>query len=103
MGGTSSDTNFDTIDGADVSIFDNLIEFERTGAGWVLNWLRIFGTAAALILLTIMAIRYMASDKPDSKKQLKESLSHYVLGVIIFIGAVNILYYVAELVTYALS
>ena len=96
-------TAFDIIGNTTVTAFEDIIDFERQGIGWFLNWLRIIGTAAALIFLTIMAIKYMSSDKPESKKQLKESLPHYILGVIIFIGAVNILYYIEELVTFALS
>lgn len=73
--------------------------------GNILNIVRLFGTGLALIMLTWMAIRYFSADgrgvpwAAEKKAKLKgEELKNFAIGVIVFIGASNILYFVTEFV-----
>lgn len=81
----------------------NIIEVERTAIGYVLNWIRLVGTALALIMLTIMAIRYMLANGPGEKAELKKRMVNYFIGAIVLIGATNIIYYAEQLVEYILK
>ena len=73
--------------------------------GNVLNIVRIFGTGIALIMLTWMAISYFTADGrslftlAERKANIKgKQLRNFAIGVIVFIGASNILYIVTNLV-----
>ena len=72
----------------------------------VLNVIRIFGTGLALIMLTWMAISYFTADgrsaffMAEKKAQIKgDQLRNFVIGVIVFIGASNILYFIVKFIT----
>ena len=45
-------------------IAGNIIEAERTFIGYALNWIRLIGTGVALIMITVMALRYMTANGP---------------------------------------
>ena len=71
----------------------------------ILNVIRIFGTGLALIMLTWMAISYFTADgrgaffMAEKKAQIKgEQLKNFAIGVIVFIGASNILYFIVNFV-----
>lgn len=81
----------------------NIIEAERTFIGYALNWIRLIGTGVALIMLTVMALRYMTANGPGEKAQLKKVFTNYFIGAVILIGATNIIYYVEQLVEYILQ
>ncbi len=96
-GGILSNANPDTVDKA--------VEKVRWVLGNILNLVRLFGTGLALIMLTWMAIRYFSADgrgvpwAAEKKAKLKgEELKNFAIGVIVFIGASNILYFITEFV-----
>jgi len=86
-------------------VYDPLISIERSVFGNLLNIVRIVGTGLALIMLTYMSISYLTADGSmlpfgiQRKANIKgEQLKNFALGVIVFIGASNILYFVEQLV-----
>lgn len=93
-----------------LSSANNLVVEKVTGGttyilGNVLNVIRIFGTGLALIMLTWMAISYFTADGrsffgfAEKKAQIKgEQLKNFAIGVIVFIGASNILYLIINVV-----
>lgn len=89
-----------TLNNANVA--QNVIEAERTAIGFVLNWIRLIGTGMALIILTYMSLRYINAG-PTRRGELKKNLQNYAIGVIVFIGASNIIYYVEQLVELILA
>lgn len=73
-----------------------LVETERSVIGHLLNWVRIIGTGIALIMLTYMSFRYFNTG-PTGRGEIKQRMTHFVIGAVAFIGASNILYY-AEII-----
>lgn len=57
--------------------------------GQILNIVQIGGTAVSVILLIILGIKYMVSS-PNEKATIKEKLIPYVIGVVIFFAATNL-------------
>ncbi len=57
--------------------------------GKILNIVQIGGTAVSLVALLILGMRYMLSS-PNEKATIKEKLIPYVIGVIIFFAASNL-------------
>ncbi len=57
--------------------------------GKMLNVVQIGGTAVSLVALLILGMRYMLSS-PNEKATIKEKLIPYVIGVIIFFAASNL-------------
>ena len=57
----------------------------RDKAGVAINIVQIVGTAVSLIVLIVLAIRYIVSS-PNEKAEIKTRLVPYVTGVIIFFG-----------------
>ena len=81
------------------------VDAERFVIGHLLNILRIYGSGVALLMLTIMSIQYFAADgrgmpfAAEKKAWIKGAqLKNFAIGVIIFIGASNILYFVEQFV-----
>lgn len=58
--------------------------------GKILSIVQIAGTAISLVALLILGMKYMLSS-PDDKATIKEKLVPYVIGVIIFFAASNLL------------
>ncbi len=75
----------------------NIIEVERTWIGYVLNWIRLIGTGLAVIMLTYMALYYI-NVGPDKRAELRQRFRGYVIGIVVFLGATNIIYYLDILV-----
>ena len=84
------------------NVSKTILEMERTGFGYVLNWVRIIGTGMALIMLTYMALRYI-NVGVDRKSEVKKQLVSYTIGAVVLIGASNILYYTEQLVEFILK
>ena len=87
------------------NVVDKTIKFEQTGIGNVLNMIRILGTGIALIMLTWMTFSYFMSDgksfpgNVERKADIKgNQLIKFAIGAGIFIGASNILYWIAILI-----
>lgn len=60
-----------------------------TKTGKILNVVQIAGTAISLVALLILGMKYMLSS-PNDKATIKEKLIPYVIGVIIFFAASNL-------------
>ena len=96
---------FDFITSSNSAATSIAIEAERSFFGHILNILRVFGSGVAIIMLTIMSLQYFAADGrnapfvAEKKALLKgEQLKNFAIGVIVFIGASNILYFVEQFV-----
>ena len=57
--------------------------------GKILSIVQIAGTAISLVALIILGMKYMLSS-PDDKATIKEKIVPYVIGVIIFFAASNL-------------
>lgn len=57
--------------------------------GKILSIVQIAGTAISLVAMIILGMKYMLSS-PDDKATIKEKLVPYVIGVIIFFAASNL-------------
>jgi len=73
------------------------ITFERTIFGWILNWIRIIGTALSIIMLTYMALRYFTSE-PVRRAEARKNLPGYITGIVVFMVATNLIYYLEQIV-----
>ena len=109
QGGTGSKF-WDIISDTSAAGTSILIEAERSVIGHALNILRIFGSGAAILMLTIMSIQYFTADgrgmpfATEKKVLIKgEQLKNFAIGAIIFIGASNILFFVEQLVEHILG
>ncbi|HJJ12075.1 MAG TPA: pilin [Clostridiaceae bacterium] len=60
-----------------------------TKTGKILNIVQIAGTAISLVALLVLGMKYMLSS-PNDKATIKEKMVPYVIGVIIFFAASNI-------------
>ncbi len=61
----------------------------NTKTGKILNIVQIGGTAASLVALLVLGMKYMLSS-PNEKATIKEKMVPYVIGVIIFFAATNL-------------
>lgn len=55
-------------------------------AGQILTIVRIVGMAVAVIMLTILGIKYVAAS-PNEKADYKKGMSVYVVGAVLLFGA----------------
>ncbi len=90
---------------ANTQFVDKIVGYERSIIGNVLNVVRIFGTGIALIMLTWMSISYFTADGRSFRGAIERKaaikgtqLVNFAIGVIIFIGASNILYFIATFI-----
>lgn len=82
-------------DWKDVNQFDNksdqnLDESVRTVVGTILNVTRIIATGIAIIMLTVLAMKYMMS-APGDRADIKKHAVVYVVGAIVLFAASGIL------------
>ena len=77
----------------------------RSGIGNILNVLRIAGSGIALIMLAYMSISYFSANGSmhifgvQKQADVKgRQLINFAIGVAIFIGASNILYFIVKFV-----
>lgn len=89
---------------ADTNVVSKVTGPFRTGFGNALNFIRIVGTGLALIMLTWMAISYFTADgrgfpgAAERQARVKgNQLTNFIIGLIIFIGASNIIVWVSQL------
>lgn len=90
---------------ANENMVENWIGKERWVIGNVLNIVRLVGSGIALIALTMMAITYFTSDGKsmpgavERKADVKgHQLLNFAIGAAVFIGASNLLYFIANFV-----
>lgn len=57
-----------------------------TTAGKILSIVRIIGMAVAVIMLTILGIKYVAAS-PNEKAEYKKGMTIYVVGAVLLFGA----------------
>lgn len=95
---------------ANDNVVDNVVGAERFVIGNILNIIRIVGSGLALIMLTWMAISYFTADGrsffgfAEKKAQIKgDQLKNFAIGLIVFVGASNILYFVTEFVIHVVG
>lgn len=88
---------------ANNEIVDTVAGTERAIVGNVLNIIRIFGSGMALVMLAWMSISYFAADGSslpfaiERRANIKgQQLWKFAVGVAIFIGASNILYFFSD-------
>ena len=84
---------------------DNIISKEQSIFGNILNVVRLVGTGIALIMLTVMSISYFAANgkgmpwAAEKQADIKgRQLANFAIGAAVFIGASNILVFIANLV-----
>ena len=89
---------------ADMSIVRNVTNFEQSIVGNILDFVRLWGSGLALIMLTYMSLAYFMADGAlvpwgtEKKAYIKgDQLKNFAIGVIVFVAASNILYVVAGL------
>lgn len=88
--GGSGSSNFD-IDVYDNGTADESIKGPvNTIAGAIISVMRIICVGVALIMLMVLAIKYMAS-APGERAEIKKSAVQYVIGAVVFMGAGGIL------------
>ena len=61
-------------------------EKETNTAGQILTIVRIVGMAVAVIMLTILGIKYVAAS-PNEKADYKKGMTVYVVGAVLLFGA----------------
>lgn len=79
----------------DITRFDNQGNEDIDGAlqdvvKTAVNVIRIVGTAASIITLILLGIKYMTAS-PDGKAEFKKSLYIYIVGAVLVFAASNIL------------
>ena len=87
---------------ADDQVVENSARVWQAFIGNFLNIVRLVGSGLALIMLTYMAISYFSANGKgmpwavEKQADIKgRQLMNFAIGVAIFIGASNIIYYVA--------
>ena len=90
---------------ADSKVVQSFINPWRAIWGNALNIIRILGTGVALIAITWMAIQYFTADgrgapfASERKALIKGTqLWNFTIGLVIFVGATNIIYILATFV-----
>lgn len=68
----------------------------RTLAGSVIGAVRIAGTGIALIMITVIAIKYITA-APGDRADIKKSSIQYVVGAVIVFGSAQILGLIVDL------
>lgn len=56
----------------------------------IITSIRIAGVAVAVVILLVLAMKYMTA-APGDKADIKKSLINYVIGAVIFFGVIGIL------------
>lgn len=69
-----------------------------TTAGKILYIVRIIGMAVAVIMLTILGIKYVAAS-PNEKAEYKKAMTIYVVGAVLLFGASFLLGVVQDFVS----
>lgn len=67
-----------------------IIEPTRSIAGVIVSAVRIVGTGVALIMITVIAIKYLLA-APGDRADMKKSSFQYVVGAVIVFGSTQIL------------
>ena len=90
---------------ANSQLVDKFVGVERGIIGNILNIVRIVGSGLALIMLTWMSISYFTANGrggpwgAEKQADIKgKQLMNFAIGVAVFIGASNIMYYIATFI-----
>ncbi len=74
---------------------DNADKAIRNGAGIVLGVFQIIGVAAALVMLVMLAIKYMSA-APSEKADIKKGAVAYIIGAVFLFGASVVLNIISQ-------
>lgn len=86
----------DTTDYSDLTQFDNKSKDKQTAGvfqGFIataINLVQVVGMAVAIIMLIVMAIKYISA-APSEKAEIKKSATIYIVGAIVLFAATGIL------------
>lgn len=86
----------------DGPVYNEAVYTWQNVVGGVLDLSRIIITAICLIALTILAIKYFV-ESPTVKSEQKHALPDYIIGIVIFLGAANIIPFLVKFVLSILS
>ena len=64
----------------------------------IITSIRIVGVAVAVVMLLVLAMKYMSA-APGDKADIKKGLINYVIGAVVFFGVVGILEIISQLAT----
>ena len=90
----SINVSFSYADDIDTGDYESIYSTEsvsdlRNKSGIALNIVQIVGSGVSIIALIALGIKYMLSS-PSEKADVKTKLVPYVIGIIIFFGASNL-------------
>lgn len=71
-------------------VYDEAVTTWQNVVGGALDLSRIIITGFCIIALTILAIKYF-SNSPTIKSEQKSALPDYMIGIVILLGAANII------------
>ena len=98
------------VDPGATKVIDNVVGFERSVFGNILNVVRIAGSGIALIMLTWMSLSYFTADgrgapgAVERKADIKgHQLMNFAIGAAVFIGASNIIWFIANFIEAVLT
>lgn len=85
----ADDANFE-LSGFEGKTNDSINNPTTNIAGAILGAVRVFGLGVAIIMLAVVAMKYMIA-APGERADLKKSSIQYAVGAIIVFGATNII------------
>lgn len=68
----------------------------RDVMGTIISVVQVVGTGIAVIMLIVLAVKYMSS-APDAKAEIKKTMVPYVVGAIILFASSQLLAVIAEI------
>lgn len=88
----------DGIDPANASLTQTFTQTDKSGAseaasniiGMIINIAQVIGMGIAIIMLVVLAIKYIAAS-PDGKAEIKKNATIYIVGAVILFAASGIL------------
>ena len=88
----------DGIDPANASLTKTFTQTDESGAseaasniiGMIINIAQVIGMGVAIIMLVVLAIKYIAAS-PDGKAEIKKNATIYIVGAVILFAASGIL------------
>ena len=87
-------TDIDTMNGAQSEIGNNV----QSGANAIIGIVQVVGMAAAVIMLIVLAIKYVSA-APGEKADIKKSAVIYIIGAVLLLCATGVLQLIKTLGT----
>ena len=72
-------------------------ESARNVVGAIIVFVRVIGVGVTIIMLTVLAIKYMTS-APSDKAEIKKHAIIYIIGVLLFFSAIEIVSLIRQFV-----